>query len=251
MSASTPRSLRVNAPSRRFSSEVMSATMRRPSITWKMPRRTILSGSMPLIRSPSNRMSPRVTSPSSVFSRPEIAFSVVDLPAPLAPSKATIAPFGTSRLRPRSTRMTSSYTTSIFFTDNSGAVTAAGVGPREGCAGPCSIVVLKFSARSGESESEFVDPPRFRVRAFGTPRNDRPESSSFRDGPKGQTRNLDWSSSSAAPPRCGRGGAMSAYQPSQSALRGSSMVFTFSSLMVPLAIRSLRSPSVAPVTLER
>ena len=97
MSAATLRSLRVKAPSRRFSSEVMSAMMRRPSITWKMPRRTILSGSMPLMRSPSNTISPRVTSPSSVFSRPEIAFSVVDLPAPLAPSSATIAPFGTSR----------------------------------------------------------------------------------------------------------------------------------------------------------
>ena len=66
--------------------------MRRPSITWKMPRRTILSGSMPLMRSPLKTISPRVTSPSSVLSSPEIAFSVVDLPAPLAPSSATIAP---------------------------------------------------------------------------------------------------------------------------------------------------------------
>jgi hypothetical protein len=86
----------------------MSDTMRRPSMTWKMPRRTIFSGSMPSMRAPSNMISPRVTSPSSVLSRPEIAFSVVDLPAPLAPSSATMAPFGTSRLRPRSTRMTSS-----------------------------------------------------------------------------------------------------------------------------------------------
>ena len=92
MSASTSLSLRVKAPSRRFSSDVMSAMMRRPSITWKMPRRTILSGSMPLMRSPLKTISPRVTSPSSVLSRPEIAFSVVDLPAPLAPSSATIAP---------------------------------------------------------------------------------------------------------------------------------------------------------------
>ncbi len=52
------------------------------------------------MRSPSNMISPRVTSPSSVLSRPEIAFSVVDLPAPLAPSSATIAPLGTSRLKP-------------------------------------------------------------------------------------------------------------------------------------------------------
>ena len=108
MSAPTSLSLRVKAPSRKFSSDVMSEMMRRPSITWKMPRRTILSGSMPLMRSPSNTISPRVTSPSSVLSSPEIAFSVVDLPAPLAPSSATMAPFGTSRLKPRSTRMTSS-----------------------------------------------------------------------------------------------------------------------------------------------
>ena len=64
------------------------------------------------------------------LSRPEIAFSVVDFPAPLAPSSATIAPFGTSRLRPRSTRMTSSYTTSMLRTLSSaaGRVTAAGAG---------------------------------------------------------------------------------------------------------------------------
>ena len=42
-----------------------------------------------------------------------------------------------------------------------------------------------------------------------------------------------------------------AYQPSHSGLRGSSTVFTFSSLMVPLAIRSLRSPSVGPEIFER
>src|SRR5262249_17925181 len=60
------------------------------------------------------------TSPSSVLSRPEIAFSEVDLPAPLAPSSATIAPLGTSRLRPRSTRMTSSYTTSMLRTERRG-----------------------------------------------------------------------------------------------------------------------------------
>src|ERR1700753_490439 len=70
-------------------------------------------------------ISPRVTSPSSVLSNPEIAFSVVDLPAPLAPSKATIAPCGTSRLKPRSTRMTSSYTTSMLRTASSGAGGAA------------------------------------------------------------------------------------------------------------------------------
>ena len=39
------------------------------------------------------------------------------------------------------------------------------------------------------------------------------------------------------------------HQPNHSGLRGSSTVFTFSSLIVPLPIRSLMSPSVAPETL--
>ena len=62
---------------------------------------------MPSMRCPSKTTSPRVTSPSSVLRRPEIAFSVVDLPAPLAPSSATMWPFGTRKESPRSTRMTS------------------------------------------------------------------------------------------------------------------------------------------------
>ena len=44
MSRFTSLSLRVKAPRRRFSRQVMSAMIRRPSITWKMPRRTIWSG---------------------------------------------------------------------------------------------------------------------------------------------------------------------------------------------------------------
>src|SRR5262245_14694744 len=56
---------------------------------------------------------------------------------------------------------------------------------------------------------------RFRVRLFEAPRND-------------------------------YGGESRAHQPSSSALRGSSTVLTFSSLIVPLAMRSLSSPSVAP-----
>ena len=107
MSAFTPPSRRVKAPRRRFSSAVMSAMIRRPSITWKMPRRTIMCGSTPSMRSPWKRTSPRVTRPSSVFSRPEMALSVVDFPAPLAPSRATIAPCFTSSDRPLNTRMTS------------------------------------------------------------------------------------------------------------------------------------------------
>ena len=41
------------------------------------------------------------------------------------------------------------------------------------------------------------------------------------------------------------------HHPNQSALRGSSTVFTFSSLIVPFAITSLMSPSVAPEILAR
>src|ERR1700730_9629210 len=44
---------------------------------------------------------------------------------------------------------------------------------------------------------------------------------------------------------------VSDYHPNHSGLRGSSTVLTFSSLMVPLAIRSLRSPSVGPEIFER
>jgi hypothetical protein len=43
---------------------------------------------------PSKMIEPSVTSPCSVGSRPEIALSVVDLPAPLEPSSATILPCG-------------------------------------------------------------------------------------------------------------------------------------------------------------
>ena len=41
------------------------------------------------------------------------------------------------------------------------------------------------------------------------------------------------------------------YQPSSSALRGSSMVLTFSSLTAPFFMTSFMSPSVEPVTFER
>src|SRR5215203_1439934 len=47
-------------------------------------------------------------------SSPEIARSVVVLPAPFAPSRATILPSGTTSERPRSTRITSLYTTSTL-----------------------------------------------------------------------------------------------------------------------------------------
>ena len=58
------------------------------------------------MRSPANSMLPLVTSPRSARSRLEIALSVVVLPAPLAPSRATMPPSGTDSDTPRNTRMT-------------------------------------------------------------------------------------------------------------------------------------------------
>ncbi|CFN98801.1 Uncharacterised protein [Bordetella pertussis] len=52
---------------------------------------------------PWKRMAPLTSAPSSSSSRRDTAFSVVDLPAPLLPSKATMPPRGTSSDRPRST----------------------------------------------------------------------------------------------------------------------------------------------------
>ena len=53
-------------------------------------------GVSPSTRSPLNSMEPLVTSPRSERMRLEIDFSVVDLPAPLAPRMATMPPCGTS-----------------------------------------------------------------------------------------------------------------------------------------------------------
>src|SRR5262245_27900861 len=66
--------------------------------------------------SPANATLPRVIAPSSTARSPEMAFTVVDLPAPLAPSSAVMPPCLASRLNPRSTRMTSLNTTSTFLT---------------------------------------------------------------------------------------------------------------------------------------
>ena len=61
-----------------------------------MPSRTILSASMRWIGLPRNSIEPFCGS-----STPEMVFSIVVLPAPLAPSTVTILPRGTSRLTPR------------------------------------------------------------------------------------------------------------------------------------------------------
>ena len=105
--AMSPREpLRVNAPVSRFSSTVRCAKQWRPSITWHTPRRTRSFGVSRSIRSPRYSIVPLVTSPRSARSRLEIAFSVVVLPAPFAPSSATMPPSGTSSDTPFSTRIT-------------------------------------------------------------------------------------------------------------------------------------------------
>jgi hypothetical protein len=69
----------------------------RPSGTCTMPPRTIASGAPPWISAPRN-----FTWPLRGAMMPEIVFSVVVLPAPLAPSTVTIFPSVTERLTPRS-----------------------------------------------------------------------------------------------------------------------------------------------------
>ena len=78
----------------------------RPSITCTQPRRTSSFGERACTSSPSNTIEPLVTSPRSECSRFEIALRVVVLPAPFAPSSATMPPFGTPSDTPFNTRMT-------------------------------------------------------------------------------------------------------------------------------------------------
>ena len=61
--------------------------MRRPSGTSAMPRAQDLVGREPDDRPPSNRMSP-----ATGVSAPVIVISVVDLPAPLWPTRPTNSP---------------------------------------------------------------------------------------------------------------------------------------------------------------
>ena len=72
------------------------------------PSLTLAAASRWVTSCPSNRIVPSVTSPCSVGSSPEMALSVVDFPAPLEPSSATVLPSGTASDNPRNTRMTSS-----------------------------------------------------------------------------------------------------------------------------------------------
>ena len=74
----------------RFSRTLMSRKTSRPSGTCSTPAETILCEAQDWISSPAKRMRPFVTGTSR-----ETVFSVVLLPAPFEPSRATIAPSGT------------------------------------------------------------------------------------------------------------------------------------------------------------
>src|SRR5712692_5672981 len=80
------------APRSRFSRTVMDGNSWRPSGTCAMPSATISAGERPLSRRPSSSMVPLRTGRS-----PEMARSVVVLPAPFEPTRATASPRRTSR----------------------------------------------------------------------------------------------------------------------------------------------------------
>ena len=95
-------------PAIRFSSVVRCSNTRRPSKTCTTPRRTTAWGGKRSIRSPPNSIAPLVIAPRSEGSRPEIAFSVVVFPAPLAPSNVVIPASRTLSDTPLRTRITPS-----------------------------------------------------------------------------------------------------------------------------------------------
>ena len=85
-------------PSFRFSRTVSWKNSERSSGTWATPSRGSLNAFLPAIDVPKSLMSP----PRIEFRR-DTASSVVVLPAPFGPSRATTSPSSTWRLRPRTT----------------------------------------------------------------------------------------------------------------------------------------------------
>jgi len=83
-----------------------------------MPWRTMPLGSWPVMAWPPKSMRPAETRPSSVLIRFEMAFSVVLLPAPLAPSSVTQEASGTLAEMPLTARMTSLYSTSTLLSSS-------------------------------------------------------------------------------------------------------------------------------------
>jgi len=88
-------SSRTKAPICRFSVMVMRAKTPRPSGTITRPCLTSSHAPWPLMLRPMNSISP-----SATIWMPVMAFSVVVLPAPLAPMRLTSSPWWTSKLTP-------------------------------------------------------------------------------------------------------------------------------------------------------
>ena len=84
----------------RLSSTDILGNRRRPSGDWEIPRPTICDGGVRVISLPSNLIVPELG-----CMRPEMVRSVVVLPAPLEPIRATISPFSTFMVTPRSAWM--------------------------------------------------------------------------------------------------------------------------------------------------
>src|SRR4051794_6012523 len=109
-----------NAPISRFSCTVIRGKTCRPSGTWQTPRRISSCAGMPSIRRPSN-----VTEPATGRIIPDTVFCVVVLPAPLAPSSATISPSRTSKVTPFRAAI-APYRTSTPATSSNGRAVPSG-----------------------------------------------------------------------------------------------------------------------------
>ena len=81
------------APRTRFSRTVRSPNTSRPSGARATPRETMWEGGFPVTSRPSSRMRP-----PDGGTRPVMAFSRLDFPAPLAPTMATVSPSATSKI---------------------------------------------------------------------------------------------------------------------------------------------------------
>ena len=89
----------LSRASRRFSRTVSWNRMPRFSGTWVTPRRAVRWA----WRSPPTGAPQAAIRPSRTLTIPETAISVVVLPAPLGPSRATTSPASTRKSRPRTT----------------------------------------------------------------------------------------------------------------------------------------------------
>ncbi len=97
VSFALPRARGSSAPISRFSSTLSVGNTWRPSATWPMPRLQIWCDSSRVISRPL-----KVMRPARARSMPAMVRMSEDLPAPLAPTMATMLPCGTSSETPAS-----------------------------------------------------------------------------------------------------------------------------------------------------